>query len=205
MVFTILHNEQDEASRAFVAAHADDPDVDLVLSWYDEDDRDAWVAAGGTLAVSAFPSIVYDRPELDDVHTVPVTPTDPAYRADPEGYAGPTTQRRQIRPSGLEVVRLIAHDNDSLPFDHARARRARHLSAAAVSWVEAVATVEGAQVVATEADRAAEYIDQAAAFTQPDGRLARHAERLAAARAGTPISPRERDELGSGPLVVFTP
>lgn len=51
----ILHNRHDKASREFVAAV---PVVAQVLDWYNDVDRQAWLDAGGTLAVSAFPSVL---------------------------------------------------------------------------------------------------------------------------------------------------
>ena len=54
----ILHNYMSKASREFVAAYGEG---NTVISWY-EGGREAWIAAGGTDKVSAFPSIVVDMP-----------------------------------------------------------------------------------------------------------------------------------------------
>ena len=54
----ILHNHMSKASREFVATHGEGH---TVISWY-EGGREAWIAAGGTDKVSAFPSIVVDMP-----------------------------------------------------------------------------------------------------------------------------------------------
>lgn len=52
----ILHNRHDEASREFVA---DAPADVQVLDFYDDTDRQAWLDAGGTLALRAFPSVLF--------------------------------------------------------------------------------------------------------------------------------------------------
>jgi len=65
----VLHNPHDEASRAYVAEHGNDPDVLGVVWWFppDEDDpnheahaddRSEWLMAGGTDQVGAFPALV---------------------------------------------------------------------------------------------------------------------------------------------------
>lgn len=53
----ILHNREDKASRDFVATYGNQPGV-TVLDWYDEAARQQWLDAGGTLAISAFPSVL---------------------------------------------------------------------------------------------------------------------------------------------------
>lgn len=60
----VLHNRHDKASREFVANRADI----TVLDWYNDADRDAWLAAGGTLAVSTFPSVLmrHDKTETEE-------------------------------------------------------------------------------------------------------------------------------------------
>jgi len=71
----ILHNRHDEASREFVA---DAPADVQVLDFYDDTDRQAWLDAGGTLALRAFPSVLFrhdvrtsEDPETGDLTTEP--------------------------------------------------------------------------------------------------------------------------------------
>jgi hypothetical protein len=59
----ILHNRHDRASREWIATNAQVGDT--ILDWYDEAELRQWIAAGGTLQVSAFPSVVTHVPEID--------------------------------------------------------------------------------------------------------------------------------------------
>ena len=59
----ILHNHLSKVSREFVEAYGTG---NTVISWY-EGGREAWIAAGGTDKVSAFPSVIVDVPE----HVIP--------------------------------------------------------------------------------------------------------------------------------------
>ena len=54
----ILHNSYDAASRAFVEQHGAGH---TIIDWYNGG-REAWLAAGGTPYVSAFPSVIVDEP-----------------------------------------------------------------------------------------------------------------------------------------------
>ena len=57
----ILHNSLDRQSREFIAQFEGQPNVEI-FDWYNGG-RDAWSAAGGTLLVSAFPTVVIDIPD----------------------------------------------------------------------------------------------------------------------------------------------
>ena len=57
----ILHSSQSKESRDFVAQHTSS--TDTIYDWY-KGGREAWIAAGGTLGVRAFPSVIVDMPEV---------------------------------------------------------------------------------------------------------------------------------------------
>lgn len=59
-----LHNSLSKESRAFFDAHIQP--TDTVYDWY-QGGREAFIAAGGTDRVSAFPSVVVDIPS----HRIP--------------------------------------------------------------------------------------------------------------------------------------
>lgn len=63
----ILHNRHDKRSRDFVAQY---PQIQA-LDFYDDDDRARWLQEGGTLALSAFPSVLcrHDRYMFYDEET----------------------------------------------------------------------------------------------------------------------------------------
>lgn len=97
----ILHNQHDKQSREFVAAA--NPAVQ-VLDWYNDADREAWLAAGGTLAVSAFPSVLlrhdtYEQP-LDEGGTQVVEPGWDTVRL-PQSLDTPLPDVGQLCPVGL--------------------------------------------------------------------------------------------------------
>lgn len=52
----VLHNPHDKASRDFVENHTGPEDI--IWDWYDPTQQRAWVEAGGTLEISAFPSVI---------------------------------------------------------------------------------------------------------------------------------------------------
>ncbi len=58
MTTLILHNPHDAASRKVVEdALKDDPTIQ-VIDWYNPSERESYIKAGGTLLVSALPSVV---------------------------------------------------------------------------------------------------------------------------------------------------
>jgi hypothetical protein len=144
-VLLILHNPYDKASRDFVAANPDLP----VLDWTHDISRQEWLAAGGILTVSAFPSIVYERPELV------VEDTD---------AQGAKHRRRVAR--GLEVVRLPPTAAD------AARRQADHEALAAVTWVEVVAD-QLPDALAEEAAKAEPIVAEAEKVHAPRAQQAR--------------------------------
>ena len=56
----VLHNSLDADSRAFVESIAGRPGV-TILDWY-KGGREEWIRRGGTMKVSAFPSVVWETP-----------------------------------------------------------------------------------------------------------------------------------------------
>lgn len=134
MTLFILHNPHDLASREFVAAHGGDHDV-KVFDWTDDDDRDEWIALGGTLAIGAFPAVVLRSPEhaVDVIGEVPGGPN-----------GGWRTERRH-RGEDWEVISLpdgIGPDGSVASIATALSRQASLEALAAVTWAEAVACEE---------------------------------------------------------------
>lgn len=67
MAIIILHNPHDAASRKVVEdALKDDPTIQ-VIDWYNPEERAKYLKLGGTLAISALPSVVVmpDKGKVD--------------------------------------------------------------------------------------------------------------------------------------------
>lgn len=72
-MITILHSPYDRMSSSFVLSNPGYP----VVNWYDDASRQAWIDGGGTNQLSAFPSVVFDHEEYNEI-TDGVTFTIPA-------------------------------------------------------------------------------------------------------------------------------
>lgn len=84
----VLHNKEDKSSREYVAALPSDVQV---LDWYNPADRQAWLDAGGTLGISAFPSVLNRHDRYVDDAAVEHEPGWDVIREPPEFAPLPTT------------------------------------------------------------------------------------------------------------------
>lgn len=125
--FYVLNNPEDQASRDFVDSLVDEVGIAAVFDWYRPEDMELWVAHGGTLNITAFPAVIFDRPELDQLYT--------GTRDD-----GVVVTSRRIFLADQEVVNLPDH------MDHVRTIAGVAEALAAVTWLEAVAKAKGTTV-----------------------------------------------------------
>lgn len=161
--FTILHNPHDRLSRWMVAQHLATPDVEI-LDWNDDLSRDAWLAAGGTMAVAGFPSVAYAAPEYDELGS---------------SKEGGPVDVRATRPAGPAVVLCIERPDLELVKAHA----ARADALAAVTWVERLGPLVDVDELAKQTELARPYLEAAAG-----DELEELTRRLDAATVAKPIA-----------------
>lgn len=67
MTTIILHNPHDAASRKIIEDALKDDQNIMVIDWYNQEEREKYLKLGGTLVVSALPSVVVmpDKGKVD--------------------------------------------------------------------------------------------------------------------------------------------